>query len=359
MVLKIKRQNCWELKQVRYTTSWKNLVYYNMRSTKLKYSYGLLIFCIALLSGNKLVGQPLTTTEKNYSKLIQNLNTLQAKYDSINILYKDETNRIDVLKRESPDDAKDAMAKAVVLSNELKLISSSIAELKNEISPVKKNLYKLYSANIDSLRSIESSSLSRGEKENLNVEILSLIGKRFSIAGNTEVLSYLPEEMIKIKMNEITDTLQKKIYSEYLLDAISEIDTQLVYTNDQIEKLDEIISIRTKVDEFIEDVDFSNNANRIRSTSTSARTFDEALMGASDKLNDYEFSNQLSNSTKLINQLSLFSSALYQTNQSEISALDMQTLTTEDYRNLMKELDQRLRSYRSALQNNLSAPANE
>ncbi len=316
----------------------------------IKFLPGLLFL---LTFARPILPQAIANEERNYNYLNTLLIELQQEYDSLLVHYENETRLINEAKANNSDETESLLAKAVVTSNRLEQIQSEILHTNEKIEASRKQLYALYSTQIDSLRMLENIDSLDGSSERLNFNILSLIQKRFSVTAQTKVLSYFPEELLKINLMEPTDSSEVKIYSDYLTSAIAEIDSQIINTNNQIEKLEEMQNLQSKVDQFISDIEFENASDRLFTQSGSY-----PLTGpeGNKARNDYGQTNMdiASNSLRLHNQLSLFSSNIAQGDLNTMDAIDFESFTQQDYYNLLVELNSRLTNYKEALQNILN-----
>ncbi|NIW00064.1 hypothetical protein GWN26_13455, partial [Candidatus Saccharibacteria bacterium] len=80
---------------------------------------------------------------------------------------------------------------------------------------------------IDSLQALVNSKEFQGDEALLQTRILQLSEKRLLVSPIVKKLFFDPGKILQIHPEQYTDSLEAAIYSDYLTNALAEIDTQL------------------------------------------------------------------------------------------------------------------------------------
>jgi len=192
--------------------------------------------------------------EKKFDKLTNDFNTKNKVLDSLEIVLEQKIRIIETEKLNADKDKTklaELLANTAGLTNKIDETQSEIDNIANKLESTKEALHLFYSKQIDSLKSSDK------KNQNNQVEIIKLIEKRLLVAPKINILSFSPNSVIDIK--KAKDSVEQKIFTEYLTEAYSEIEIKLY----EIEKLrleiKNMIALNEETKEFLEDIDFDNN----------------------------------------------------------------------------------------------------
>jgi len=316
-------------------------------------------FILFFLSCFTAFSQSLTDLELKYQNINHVMEKEQAKFDSLNLVHNNMVSVIDKEKqKEKPDKIKitNLLASTIVTSNQVKEQQIKLDKIEIELESVKKNLDTKYAAIIDSLKNLEKLKDSSVDKELLKSQKLEYIERRLKVAPRIYSLSFNPHKLIQYKSSSKSDTLEQKIYEEYLSNALSEVDTQMVQLALLKNEIEEIVLLQNEAFEFIEDIDSDIPFNpAIQSSEKSARD-ENVFLGGEPNILDNRTSDiyfQANSYLHILNQLKTSTDidvqSPWQTPTDTIPA----NLTFQQYLNLLVEVDKMLQDYRIILEHKL------
>ena len=171
-------------------------------------------------------------------------------------------------------------------------------------------------------------------------------------------LSFDAQKLIQYKSSSKGDTLEQKIYEEYLNNALTEIDTQVEQLALLKDEIQQIIFLQTEAFEFIEDIDSDIQFNPILSSSDKSARNENVFLGGDPYAMDDVPSNlylQANSYLHIFNQLktstTIDAQSPWQTPTDTIPA----NLSFQQYLDLLEEVDKMLQDYRSVLEHKLES----
>ena len=324
------------------------------------------LFIIILIWG---VLQSLTLAQTN--DLENKLGSLQKEWievkselDSLRVIYKNQTEIIDKEKKRSkPDKDKIAklMSRALAVSDQLDSKNEQLSKLENNLNVIKEELDHKYSRQIDSLQSALNSKKFTGDKENIESQILKLSEKRLLVSPTVKKLSFDPQRILQIQPEQYSDSLESAIYSDYLNNALKEIDTHLIEVKNTRKDFKEIITLQEKTGAFLEDVAedqydgiflaAENQAQLNNQTSLLGPTYGGEFSSRDKGIIYGQFQSYLA----ILHQLNLNDQIQQQSSWKSPIDSSAVTLTMKDYLQLLKDVEKELRSYKKIIQNKLKS----
>ncbi len=322
---------------------------------------------IVLVLNISTYSQDLNMLENDYFKLLNNYQSYVDMLDSATHRYNVQIRNIENEKSKDNRDENTIaglMAAAVVTSDSLDIIRESIDSTKSIINERKEVLNRIYSQKIDSLKDLEADENFTGNRSELNIEILSLIEKRLLVRPQITTLSYNPKELVKLTSTALNDTSDQKLLEDYIRSALTEVNTQLDQISNMTNRIDEVLSLQEKVQDFIEESGMQTNISRFSSQSQYAKGSDMNNYNPGEDIgNNMDFAKDAVN---IIPQARTFSILFDQLNINENLSqqnpaqwnqyLDGTSgfISLKDYLEILREIKVRLIDYKSILENKLS-----
>lgn len=311
--------------------------------------------------------QSLSELETEYLKL---LNDYQANVDLLDTTMKIYSEEIILIGNEKKKNDRDEsriaklMSESVVTSNKLDSLQNVFESIKETINSRKELLNNLYSQKIDSLKHLENDKNFEGSRAELNVEILTLIEKRLLVRPQISTLSYNPKEIVKITSTSLQDTTSRIIVKDYLQSALQEVNMQIDQIAKMTERIEEVLSLQQKVDDFIEDAGMQTHISRFSSSSLYSankeelRSYPGAEVGnnldfAADAINIIP---QARTFTLLFDQLNITDNFTHPNSGKWNQYLNSATgfIPLKDYLAILDEIEYRLKMYKEILEKKLS-----
>ena len=306
--------------------------------------------------------QTIPELEKKLSSLQKEWTEVKSELDSLKALYEDQTQVIDKeKKRAKPEKDKIAklMSHALTVSDQLNVKTGQLSILEDNFNVIKRELDGRYSHQIDSLQALANSKRFAGEKENLESQILRLSEKRLLVSPTVKKLSFDPQKILQIQPEQYSDSLESAIYSDYLSNALKEIDTHLNNVHNTRKEFEEIIILQEKTGSFLEEVAEDQYDGIFLAAENQAQITKQATL--SDPFFGGEFTGR---ETGIIYaQFQSYLAILHQLNRNDQiqqqsswnSPIDSSTvtLTMKDYLQLLKDVEKELRSYKKIIQTKL------
>ena len=326
----------------------------------MKIVFTTILLCFSLQAVT--IAQTVPELEKNMSLLQREWIEVKGELDSLTVIYDDQTGIVDKeKKRTKPDKDKIAklMSQALTVSDQLDSKREQLSNLDANINVIKKQLDKRYSHQIDSLQTLINSKKFTGNKENLESQILKLSEKRLLVSPTVKRLSFDPQRILQIQPNQYKDSLETAIYSDYLNNALKEIDTHLNEVKNTRKEFEEIITLQEKTSSFLEDVAEDQSEGIFLAAENQAQLSSQTSQF--DPTNGGEFSSR--DKGILYGQFQSYLAILQQLNRNNQiqqqyswhSPVDSSsvTLTMKEYLQLLNDVEKELSSYKKIVQNKL------
>ncbi|MBD3225639.1 MAG: hypothetical protein GF313_13000 [Caldithrix sp.] len=298
--------------------------------------------------------QSISSKENQLSEINQKKSAFKKELNSLNNELETIVNQVDRLKASSTKNDKritELMKNALALSEKVETIQRSHDSFLKRIKLLKNELHDLYTKKIDSLNTVLKQTNNLDKRARIEAEILTLSDKRLLTSPVIEQLSFNPSDIHQITSKELTDSLGKAIFVDYLYLARSEIDSHITFINRHKTELQNRIRLERKAETFLGDVEntqflgyFENRDN----PSSADLKNDEA-----DKLNAIQpiidsgtepLQQQVNNYILLYNQLK----DNIENNDNTYTELNLslqKKLSLNDYLELLQETEKYLRFY--------------
>jgi hypothetical protein len=318
-----------------------------MRSNKLI----VFLFLLISLIVTSINAQSLDELEKQYERLNNQYLKENVVLDSLKNIFSLRTNVIDNEKKKAnPDKNKivDLMAGSITLSNMIDEQNKKVNLLKKDIDSVKQKLHKRYTSIIDSLELKKKSDSENGDM--LDAEILNYTEKKLLVAPPIPLLSFNPEKILGIELDKTKDPKKKALYEEYLNSALKEVDKLWKNTSELSSEIDQIVTLQTKTEKFIEEAELEGGVihQRLNNVPLNDATSGNFAGGPGIR-EDVVPGYQVESYRLIFNQLNF--------DKSVNADLDWK-ITTEnanldlkEYQKLLKEVKKRLRELKLVLAN--------
>jgi hypothetical protein len=316
----------------------------------------VILFTVMCSSG--ILAQQLTQLEQNLDAVQKQLSREIEILDSLKTTYEIEIEKIEYEKNKSaPDKDKitGMMASAILLSNKIESRQSKIDSIELRIKSLKKILDSKYTQIIDSLKTLEASEDFDGDTDLLNLKILSFIEKKILMGLKVLTLSYTPEKLLDISFIVSDDSLSRIMQKDYLISAITEVDSEQIAVSEFKNELKQVVRLRNKVDKFISDTEFETDL--ISFNFPSSRNERTTYAGVSDfNQNEKILLSNLASYTFILDKLILQQSIdLKKNSEWQLKFKPENTdVSLQDFIDLLNEVESRLSIYRSMLKNTLS-----
>lgn len=313
--------------------------------------YFLITLIVGLLNIN-LLAQALRTLETQHNRLNNVKVRETASLDSLQNIFNLRIMEIDEKKKSANNDAdeiKKLMASSVVVSNKIEQKQRRISSLTEELIAVSHKLDVRYSLLIDSLETVEKSNFS-ADKNELRAQILELIEKKLLISPRIVSLSFNPEKILSLNPSSARNETEKRMYKEYLAEALSEVDKKLSEIKDTGKEVKQVLSLQRKSKKFLEEVEFNSGINRT-SFSLNNRNAPEVAANNTDKTfgAGTTFSLQFQAYAFILKQLDVKSLSDLNTDNLTSTVAGGKKIGLKEYSNLLGTVEKRLNEYRTVL----------
>ena len=144
---------------------------------------------------------------------------------------------------------------ALTYSQQIVLIQERLDSLHARLASVNARLFRVYSRQIDSLRQALQSAKKPAQKDILSTQIERLRRKRLQVSPELKTLSLNLENIRKLNLNQVQDSLKKAILIDYLQNALNEIDRQRQYLEIKGKELRQMQRLQQKALSFVEEID--------------------------------------------------------------------------------------------------------
>ena len=300
--------------------------------------------------------QDMYNLENDLFKKLITYHKLQFKADSLNEAIKSISRQLNELKKnktENEETILTVLSTSVSTVNELKVIQKNQSAMNDEINLLRRKLYNIYEARIDSLTNINKSNPS----EIISQLILDLTDKKLLVQPKIGILSIDPLRLLNINITS-SSLLPKDMIREYFTNAIDEVNSHLEVINKSLDETEEIIKLREQTQNFLEESSFETETRPMNlfSTTTTETTTPDGYTADGTRGSSLEALNAIKNTTLLgadtfaaiLKQLSSYDNAAQQNRFSRYNNTDVK-ISLEDYSKLLKETKLRLEEYRTVL----------
>lgn len=305
------------------------------------------IFVIFLLFFSLCYGQNLKVDELKFLDFEEKYNLQFSQTDSLKDQLNSFLEELEKVKKNEPenkDKISSMMAHALELSNRIDQKEKKLFILEKQLKNIRRNLYQKYTSRIDSLQELSQNSVQNPMRN--ESELKELINKRLYVSPLLTELSFDPRLIEKIKLSESQDEKEKKIYKEYLNNALNEVDSNIVNLHEKGENVREVFRLNEKTEDFMDDVaaDQISGALVVRGQDLQ-RTAEDMLFSDPQNMRV----NEMASLNKIYNRLSPY---IYENMDfNEYSLQD--TIYTDDYLKLLEETEKTLRLYREKIKDKL------
>ena len=159
--------------------------------------------------------------EEKYNLQFSQTDSLKDQLNS----FLEELEKVKKNEPENKDKISSMMAHALELSNRIDQKEKKLFILEKQLKNIRRNLYQKYTSRIDSLQELSQNSVQNPMRN--ESELKELINKRLYVSPLLTELSFDPRLIEKIKLSESQDEKEKKIYKEYLNNALNEVDSNI------------------------------------------------------------------------------------------------------------------------------------
>ncbi len=215
-------------------------------------------YFISILSLLFLAVSSVTASESELESHLQETRSALASQrqaiDSLNVELNRYAARIDQEKaKPKPNRMKleKLMARALTVSDQIDIEEKRSTELDHRRRELEADLEKFYTTIIDSLSELKASEQYESDSERLEKQMLTYAEKRLRVAPLATSLSFDPQRILKIRMADASDSLEKAIFVDYLTKAQTDIQTHHRRLKNARLELEEIVALRQRTDEFI------------------------------------------------------------------------------------------------------------
>lgn len=309
-----------------------------MKKTNRILSTAIFCFCVSISFGQ-------SSLENTYSLLNENHQKFNYTLDSLNQLLDKQVQVINTEKLKNDNDSdklSELLSATASVTNLIDATHLNIEQNSEKISKIKNKLFKLYSNQIDSLKS-------NINNKNNSVDIIRLTEKRLLVSQKIDMLSFSPQSVINIKTTN--NEIEQKIYNEYLLEAEKEVETKLSEINNLRNEIEIIIELNKETEEFLEDVNFDNNFAVYSNPAT--------VEGSTSLENSADYISEAKSNT-LTSQTKSFGDILFQFGLSTSLTSDIQvesdkngSTSLREFGGLINKVEKQLNDYKTVISNKL------
>lgn len=311
-----------------------------------------LLWNIFLSAAMEVHSQDLNSLELRYSILNNSLTKQKQTLDSLKTILNERVKLIDNEKNKSnPDNDKiiELMSKSVILTNQINNLQFKVNKEEIEFESSKKQLSRIYSAIIDSIKLLQATA-KNSQKDELTAQVLFLTEKKLLASPKVATLTFNPEQVIKIDLKATSDPNQRKIYAEYLQSALKEVDNQIQQITERSEELKQITQLQKKAARFIEETDFDGNVRFFNYRTNIDRSPLGNILATEYSDSENILFSQFSSYSSMLDQLKLYGTSSY---KSKWNDEQKTKLSLNEYLSLLNELKKNLQEYKLVLYNKL------
>jgi hypothetical protein len=306
------------------------------------------ILLFAVISYIDVLPQSIQKSEIEFSKLVSQLDIQTKKLDSLNSVYKKKIEQIEREKSKSErDDSKivKLMSSSVSVSKNIDDVQKNINRLQTGIENIKKKLYALYTHVIDSLNNSSSKSSAKVQDD-----IILIKEKRLLVLPRILPLSYNPEKIISLDLNNIKNKDEAAIINDYIKNAKIEADQVYTQINNTISDIGHIVKLEKKTKKFIDETGFDSGIKQGSISRMATKSLAEGWYNGLDPSSaDQEISMQFNSYNFILNQLrSIDTPDFGATGFNSVSKITS-GISFRQYLKILEEIKEGLEDYRLIL----------
>lgn len=332
------------------------MIYKKTNIIKVVSRFCVILLFVLILAPQNINTQTFNDVEKRYETLKSNLVKEKLTLDSLIQRLEERAELINEEKsKPKPDDDKIYKLKAgsVTISNSIEIQQKRIFQLEKTLEETSQKLDNHYTVLIDSLKAIKQKSPKTADLKDIDSQILTNIEKRLLITPRIKQLSFIPEKILEIDLSKTKDTLQRKIYSEYLTVALNEVNTLLNQVDETSSEITQIITLQAKASKFLDEVEFENRIKPAGTASSQSAQTDASIRYSDEK--GSELRSQLQSYVSLNNQLNFRQPSYIPRTGEKFLKFSNDQKNLKEYLELLKELKKRLSDYRTIISDKLTS----
>lgn len=284
--------------------------------------------------------QQLSELEKEYIQKKDNVNSLKSDLNKF-------LEQLEQVKKDEPqnkDKISSMLADALNQSNRIDTTEKELKILDLQLNKKRRTLYRIYSSQIDSLNKIAHRSVSKSDKEQLELKLRILNDKRLYVSPLVPQLSFDPKVVEKINLAQSEDEKERSIYKNYLDNALNEVDSSIDQIQKRSDEIHEVIKLNELTEDFMEDID----GNQFAGSYVISEQIENPEQGGFRTFPDNIIADK-NTVTQIYNRISPFIQE--NINRQDFSIQD--SVYSEDYLKLLEETEHTLRLYRDKIKDKL------
>lgn len=311
-----------------------------------------------LLCAIPAFAQDVSTLEWEYQKALELSIGQQARVDSLNQHLDNLATLIDREKErpaENRQKVQNMMAQALELTKKIQDGRSSLKERGKELEKKRIALYSRYTAIIDSLDRLGK----EGGDDDIRNERLSYAEKRILISESVQALAFDPQKVQSIRLDDAEDALERRLLSDYLENALSEVDEKVIEVNKTRAELEDVLLLRERASAFLQSVDSDGIVGFLQTENGNPGIDRESSdLGASydkEPRRPAQYFSQVQSYLSLASQLELQSATPL---NPHADVKEIEKLTLSGYVKFLERIEKQLQEYRSVISNKLRNESN-
>jgi hypothetical protein len=319
--------------------------------TRISGSIIIVIFMINLsLTGN------IPQLEKQLEMEIFGLSQVQKKLDSLRANLESYSRQIEMEKSQGAINEKKISGwfeKINQISQDINVQEKNSQNLQQKIFRSRTELDKYYAIAVDSLQEISKQTSDQQKLAEINEQIMNITEKRIAVLPAFKALSFDPQKISGISLQQTRDSVELAIYLDYLTNARQEVQTTLRSIETTRQELDELLWLQRRSNHFLEELDENRTLAFFSQTVDGGSTPQNTYTA-----NDLSEGSQISIQTQAQSLFNLLSQLPGETSKFSWAApLDsgMVFLTLKDYRNALKDAEKYLKNYQKVLDHKINS----
>ena len=315
----------------------------------------VILFLLVLLA-YKLNSQTLIELEDKYYQLQSDIYKEKQIIDSLLQVLENRSNLIKTEKNlPKPDNSKivKLMAGSVTISNTLDNHQNILSQLEKTLEEIKQKLNIYYSRKIDSLNKLKIFKSSTNDVINFDNQIIELTKKKILVAPKINLLSFIPEKILEIDLNKTKDSVQKKIYLEYITNAYNEVNSLIEQVTETSKEVAQIITLQKKAKKLLDDTEFDKPLKTFSISQNEIKYTDKDALSPSERF--VEIGKQEQSYLSLNNQLNFIQSVNRNISADVAISATNERLRFDEYYKLLIVLKENLTDYRTILLHKLNS----
>lgn len=311
-----------------------------------------LVFLLIFFSVGYSSGQELSRLEKNVEHLENVFARSASERDSLESAYKWKVEEIEAEKKRKPrDEAKITrlMSASVTISNLLTETQSRGRAQERQLRTMKKALAREYTQVIDSLTALREKGAQGTAGREIDARILSLMAKRFKTGHEAPSFSFDVQKVISMDPDEIGDPVQRRLFFDYLQNAVREIDDVIRGVDETSAQLSQITKLQKRAAGFLEEQDFSTFSQTRKQTTSARETREYGILHSAKDVRT-NLQNTMAGYSAVLSEMALRGGTGLYAPRFSGATHQGKSLPVKEYQALLKELKSRLNEFRELLQ---------